>query len=104
MIDNVYYCIHYNFMRNFDEILPVTEAKKRLLELIKRLQEGSGSTLITKNGAPAGVLMSMEEYEGLLETLDIMSNPETVKALREAKKNVDAGLVYSHEEVWGEED
>lgn len=87
-------------MDDYHKILPVTEVKKRLLELLKRVQGGGGTVMITKNGVPAGILMGMQEYEGLLETLDIMSNPEILKALRKARKNVEAGLVVPAEEVW----
>lgn len=88
-------------MPDFDKILPVTDVKHQFLELLKQVQEGGGNIMITKNGIPAGVLMSMDEYEGLMETLDIMSNPETLKALRKARKNVEAGSVVPADDVWG---
>lgn len=87
-------------MGDFDETYPVTVVKKRLLELIKQLQELKGTIAITKNGIPAGVLMSMEDYDSLLETIEILANPATMKALRQSRKDLAAGRLHPHREVW----
>lgn len=87
-------------MGDFDQILPVTVVKKRLLELLKQLQELKGTIAITKNGLPAGVLMSMDDYESLMETIEILANPETLKGLRRSQRDRVAGRIYTHKEVW----
>ncbi|MBI4367100.1 MAG: type II toxin-antitoxin system prevent-host-death family antitoxin [Deltaproteobacteria bacterium] len=87
-------------MADFDQIFPVTEVKKRLLELLKQLQELNGTIAITKNGVPAGVLMSLDEYESLLETIEILANPATVKALQQSREEHAAGKLIDHREVW----
>lgn len=87
-------------MGDFDQILPVTTVKKRLLELLKQLQELRGTIAITKNGLPAGVLMSMDDYESLLETIEILANPRTMKALRRSAEERSRGELHSHREVW----
>jgi len=40
---------------------------------------------ITHEGHPAIVMMSVEEFEGWMETLEIMSDPELVKDIRTAR-------------------
>lgn len=87
-------------MSDFDQIMPITEVKRRLLELLKQLQETSGTIAITKNGVPAGVLMSMDDYDSLLETIEILTNPDTLEALKESARDLRAGRVVSHREVW----
>lgn len=87
-------------MGDFDQILPVTVVKRRLLELLKQLQELKGTIAITKNGLPAGVLMSMDDYESLLETIEILANPKTMKALRESLADRASGRMRTHKEVW----
>ncbi len=89
-------------MGDFDQILPVTEVKKGFLPLIKKVQKLSESIAITRNGRAAAVLLSMEEYEGLLETIEILSHPKLLKLLRKSRKELDAGKFVSHREVWGE--
>jgi prevent-host-death family protein len=86
----------------FDEILPITEVKRELLPLIKKIQRLQESIAITRNGRPAAVLLSMDEYEGLLETIEILSNPRLLKLLRKSKKELDRGKLVAHREVWGE--
>jgi antitoxin YefM len=51
------------------------------LAIIRRLETVEDAVAVTKNGVPAAVIFSMEKYEGLLETLDILSNPKTMKSL-----------------------
>lgn len=87
-------------MGDFDQILPVTVVKKRLLELLTQLQELKGTIAITKNGLPAGVLMSMDDYESLLDSIEILASPATLKGLRESHKDRLAGRIYTHKEVW----
>ncbi len=88
-------------MSDFDQILPVTDVKKDLLALVKKVQKLRESIAITRNGRPTAVLLSMEEYEGLLETIEILADPNLVKTLRKARKELDAGKFIPHREVWG---
>ena len=82
-------------------ILPVTTVKRNLMKLLNELQGGDSHVIITKDGKASGVLMSADEYEGLLETLAIMSNKETMRALKKSKEDIKHGRVYSHEDVFG---
>jgi len=61
--------------------LPVSEAKQRFTDLVRTTEESFDRYVITRNGKEAALLMSAEEYAGLLETLDILSNRKEVKAL-----------------------
>jgi len=64
--------------------LPVSEAKQRFTEIVKGAEDYFDRYLVTKNGKDAAVLISAQEYESLLETLDILANKHEVRALREA--------------------
>lgn len=87
-------------MSDFDQILPVMAVKRNLLSLIKKVQKLKKSIAITCNGRPIAVLLSLEEYEGLLETLAIFSNPALLKSLRKSRKELDSGCSVSHHKVW----
>ncbi|MCT9001359.1 type II toxin-antitoxin system Phd/YefM family antitoxin [Microbacterium memoriense] len=54
---------------------------------------------ITRNGARVAVLLSAEDYDSLLETVDILSHPEEVAALRMAISELEAGDVSSADDV-----
>jgi prevent-host-death family protein len=71
--------------------IPLAEAKKSLSAIIKDVDEKYDRFTITKNGVEAAVILSSEEFEGFLETLDILSRKEERAAVARARKQVKAG-------------
>jgi len=69
-------------MNEISRYVPITKAKNDLLELIRQVESVDESVAVTKNGIPTAVILSMEKYAGLLETLDILSDEDTAKSLR----------------------
>jgi hypothetical protein len=49
---------------------------------------------------PAGALPSTEEYDGWMETLDILSDPELSRDVHTGLEEADQGRLVSHEEAW----
>ncbi|MEX1139697.1 MAG: type II toxin-antitoxin system Phd/YefM family antitoxin [Bacteroidota bacterium] len=78
-------------------LVPVTEAKQRFTELVKRAQESFDRYVVTKNGKEAAIVMSVDEYEGLLETIDVLSNKKELKALAEGAGQSRKGQTVSLE-------
>lgn len=87
-------------MINIKNILPVTTAKRDLMKLLKRAKVDGSTFLITKDGHAEAVLMSAEEYEGLMETMDILRSKSTMTDLRKAKKDFEAGRTYTYDQVF----
>jgi prevent-host-death family protein len=81
--------------------LSITEVRDKFLPLIREAKEFLEEIIITKNGKPEAVLMSYEEYEGWLETLEITRDPELMAGIHEAKADIKAGRLYTKEEVFG---
>ncbi len=81
-------------------ILPVTTVKRNLMKLLNELQGGDSHVIITKDGKASGILMSTEEYEGMMETLEILSDKKAMKSLKKAQKDFENGRVYTHEDVF----
>jgi antitoxin YefM len=79
--------------------VPFTEARARLTELLDEVNERHEHVVITRNGRPAGVVLSSAEYEALAETLEVLEDDETLEALRESEADVRAGRVYPLDEV-----
>lgn len=88
-------------MKEVDRFIPITEAKTRLLDLIRALKEKDDIVAITRNGVPAAVLLSVERFEGLLETIEILSDEQAMTSLRRSLREARAGRWVSHEEVFG---
>lgn len=79
--------------------VPFTEARARLTELLDEVNERHEHIVITRNGRPAGVMLSSDEYEALEETLEVLEDDEALEALRESEADVRANRVYSLDEV-----
>lgn len=79
--------------------VPFTEARARLTELLDEVNERHEHVVITRNGRPAGVVLSSGEYEALAETLEVLEDEEALEALRESEADVRAGRMYSLDEV-----
>ena len=63
-----------------------SEARENLYKLIKLAAKGLNSYEIKLRGEPSVVLISKDELDSWLETLDILSNPTEIKTIRIAKK------------------
>ena len=90
-------------MKEVDRFIPITEAKNRLLDLVRDLQAEDDIVAITKNGVPAAVLLSVEKFEGLLETIDILSDEQAMTSLRRSLREARAGRWLRHDEVFGKQ-
>lgn len=80
----------------------VTDARARLTELPAEVQTTRDRVHITRNGLPAGVLLSEDEFESLIETLNVLSDPRTLAGLAEAKVAAAAGDLHPVEDVLAE--
>lgn len=81
------------------ETVSLTELRPRLSELVDRAHDHFDRFLITRRGRTEAVLLSSEEFEGLLETLDILSDQGLVRQLVEADRELSGGGGHSLEEV-----
>ena len=86
-------------MNDISRYVPITKAKNDLLELIRQVENVDESVAVTKNGVPAAVILSMEKYAGLLETLDILSDEDAVKSLRTSIRQARNGKWLRPDEV-----
>ena len=65
------------------QLISITEAKQRFLELARRGQELGESFVILKDSEPVSALIPFDEYESILETLDILEDdPDILKKLK----------------------
>lgn len=78
-------------MTSAAEHVPLAEVKNRLSEVVERLEREHGRVVITKHGRPAAVMLSVEDLEGLEETLEILSNPSLMRRIRKAEFEIAAG-------------
>jgi prevent-host-death family protein len=81
--------------------LSLSEAKMKLSKLVETVSSTDEEVVITKNGRPAAVLVSPEEFESLQETAAIRADKdltsEIKKGLAALKKN---SKLYTLEELF----
>lgn len=80
--------------------VPLSEAKTHLARLLAEVEKLGEGVTITRSGRPAGVLLSIEEYEGLLETLDILGDDRLMASVRRGLRDAQRGRVVGGDEVW----
>jgi prevent-host-death family protein len=90
-------------MKQVDQFIPVTEAKNRLLDLIRTLSERDEVLAITRSGTPAAVLLSPDRYEGLLETIEVLSDRRAIQSLNRSLRQAQKERWMSEKEVFGKE-
>lgn len=81
-----------------NKTVTASEARNDFFAILKEVKTPGVSVMITYEGRPAGVLMSAEEFEGWMETMDIMSDPEEVAAIEQGMREKERGDVVTLEE------
>lgn len=76
-----------------------TNARKQFFTLLNLASKPGHTVTISLEGIPKVVMMSQEEFEGWMETLDIMSDPELVKDIQEGIADMEAGRCVPWEKV-----
>ena len=61
---------------HIDNYIAATKAKPELLEMIRLIDDNDDTIAITKNGIPKVVVMSMDQYEAMRETMTIMADED----------------------------
>ena len=81
--------------------LPLAEAKAKLSRLIDQVAKLDEQIVITRNGRPAAVLVSPDEYEGWRETQAIRSDQELMAEIRRGLRALKrGGKIYTLEELF----
>ena len=73
--------------------------RPRLPRIISEVDSKMDRFIITKRGKPVALLMSIEDYESLLETLDILSNRGLMKKIKQAEADIKKGNVKTLDKI-----
>lgn len=64
------------------KVLPLSEVKTKLSELVDVVERRDEKVTITRNGKPIAIIVSKDEYDGWEETVEILKDPEFMKEIR----------------------
>jgi prevent-host-death family protein len=79
--------------------VPLAEARAQLSKLVDEAIRTHERVEVTKNGRRAAVILSADDYDSLMETLDILSDAEAMADIRQADADVAAGRLSTLSEV-----
>lgn len=82
--------------------LSLSEAKMKLSSLVEAVSTTDEEVVITKNGSPAAVLVSPDEFESWKETISIRSDLPLMKEIEEGIKSLKSkkARIYTLEELF----
>lgn len=72
-------------------IVPLGEAKDHLSEYVSEVARTHDRVTITRHGQPVAILVSVDDMEGVEETMDILSTPGEYEAISEGLRQADRG-------------
>ena len=75
------------------------DLRPELPGVINRIDKKLDRFVITKRGRPVAVLLSADDYESLMETLDILADPKAMTGLRKGEEDVRRGRTRSWKDV-----
>ena len=81
-----------------DKIIPISELQTRAKKVVEGVKHTRDPVVITQRGRPAALLVNYEDYEGMVATLEEMSQPDWRERLAEAERDSKAGKGIELEE------
>ncbi len=79
--------------------LPLAEARANLSRLIESAVTTHERFELTRNGDRAAILLSADDYDALIETVDVLSRPDEVAAIAEGLRDLEEGALANEDEV-----
>jgi len=79
--------------------ITLKELRPALPEVIDDIDRKFDRYIITKRGKPVAIMLSVDDYESFLETVEILSDKDAVKRIKKAKAEISAGKTISLAEL-----
>jgi antitoxin YefM len=74
-----------------ERIIPISELQSQAKKIVESVKLTRDAVIITQRGRPAALLVNYEDYQGLVATLEEMSQPDWRERLVEAERDSKAG-------------
>ena len=96
-------CVYtMGYTEGMSKMVPVREFRRHLAELLDEVADRREHVTVTRRGRPAAVLVPVDEYAALEETAEILSDEESLAAIRRGLDELAAGEVIPLDEVRAE--
>ena len=74
-------------MEMIESSVPAAQMQTQWPEMLERIRHGKNAVAITENGEPTAVLLPYDLFAGLLETMEILADNDTVRQLARAAED-----------------
>jgi prevent-host-death family protein len=78
---------------------PLTEVRDNLRQIVDDVVSTGDEYVITRHGKPLAVVLSYDEYESLVESLNLLSDDGAMAAITEGEAEASAGATTALDEV-----
>lgn len=79
--------------------ITLKELRPDLPKVVEEIDKKWNRYIVTKRGKPSVVMLSIEDYESLMETLDILADPKMMKAIKKGEEDLRKGRTHSWLEI-----
>jgi prevent-host-death family protein len=79
--------------------LSMVDARRELTRLPEELAAEPATITVTRRGKPVLAILTWEDYEALTETIEILSDEDTLQQLRQGLQDVKSGNTLSWSEA-----
>ena len=79
------------------QAITYSEARQNLAETMNRVCDHQEPVIITRPKSPSVVMMSLEDYNSIMETAYLLRSPANAARLRAAIQAADTGKAIPHE-------
>ena len=78
------------------QVVSFSEARQSFKAVLDRVEADADVTLITRRDASSAVLMSLETYNSLMETVHLLRSPANAAHLQQSLEQADRGELIDH--------
>jgi prevent-host-death family protein len=87
---------------NSKTTLSITEARKNIFDIAQEVQKPGTYYTLTENGKPKAVILSFEEFDSLMENLELLSDTDAMERIKKAEQEFETGDYYSWDQIKNE--
>ena len=81
------------------QTMTLKDLRPELPRIVERIDKKLDRYVITRHGKPVVVMMGIDDYDALMETLDILNDPVTMQRLKQAEKDIKKGRTVPWEKM-----
>lgn len=76
---------------NTKTTIPISEARRLIFKIAEEVQKPATHYILTEKGRAKMVVISADEFDSWMETMEIMANPHLMKEIRSARRDYKKG-------------